>query len=85
MQIPGCNIRTWMILTFYEPNQCDLSCWCSSLKFAHKFGKFEKTHVCNLKRFQVFAGLEELTEYFPNLCLGVAPKARVGGGFGGER
>ena len=24
-----------------------------------KFGKFEKTHVCNLKRFQVFSGLEE--------------------------
>ena len=23
------------------------------------FGKFEKTHVCNLKRFQVFAGVEE--------------------------
>lgn len=24
-----------------------------------KFGKFEKTHVCNLKKFQVFGGLEE--------------------------
>lgn len=24
-----------------------------------KFGKFEKTHVCNLKRFKVYAGLTE--------------------------
>lgn len=24
-----------------------------------KFGKYEKTHVCNLKRFKVFAGLTE--------------------------
>lgn len=24
-----------------------------------KFGKHEKTHVCNLKKFRVFGGLEE--------------------------
>lgn len=24
-----------------------------------KFGKYEKTHVCNLKKFKIFGGLEE--------------------------
>lgn len=24
-----------------------------------KFGKYEKTHVCNLRKFKVFGGLEE--------------------------
>ena len=24
-----------------------------------KFGKYEKTHICNLKKFKVYGGLEE--------------------------
>lgn len=37
------------------------------------FGKFEKTHVCNLKRFQVFGGLTEegmieLLEGYDTVC-----------------
>lgn len=51
IQIIMCNFSYFQYLT--------LKLQKHSIVFTITFGKYEKTHVCNLRKFKVFGGLQD--------------------------
>lgn len=56
---PNDQTSRWSAYTNSPPQFLTLKLKRPAIVKKIKFGKFEKSHVCNIKKFRVFGGLED--------------------------
>lgn len=60
--LENCVENTFLIFFFIEFQYLVLKLQNISIVKYIKFGKYERPHVCNLKRFKVYGGLQDDTK-----------------------
>lgn len=57
--VPNSQTSRWSSNTNTPPQFLTVKLQKPAIIKSIKFGKYEKTHVCNLKKFKIFGGLED--------------------------